>query len=158
MAFHFRQNSMFQFTLNFAQSILHFVLICHLSLHSRFNFFAFNIRLWFMQHSSFRFRHSTFHKQQSSFRIFWHSTWGIALASFRIRHWTFTRWSATDGDRGHNWADPSPLKWWSRDFPVEWTRETFSTPDKPNPRQTRTWPRGYTVFEGGECCPPDCLL
>ena len=37
--------------------------VCHLSLHSRFNFFASNIQLWFMQHSSFRFRHSTFHKQ-----------------------------------------------------------------------------------------------
>ena len=64
-----------------------------------------------MQHSSFRFRHSTFHKQQSSFLIrssssvectfiFWHppfSIWplifgfrhptlGIVLASFRIQH------------------------------------------------------------------------
>ena len=36
--------------------------VFHLSLHSRFNFFASNIQLWFMQHSSFRFRHSTFHK------------------------------------------------------------------------------------------------
>ena len=69
MAFHFRQNSMFHFTLYFTQSVLQFVHVCHLSLHSRFNFFAFNIQLWFMQHSSFRFRHSTFHKQQSSFRI-----------------------------------------------------------------------------------------
>ena len=43
--------------------------VCHLSLHSRFNFFSFNIQLSFMQHSSFCFRHSTFHKQQSSFRI-----------------------------------------------------------------------------------------
>ena len=67
-----------------------------------------------MQHSSFRFRHSTFHKQQTSFRIrpsssvgctftfshptfsicplrfrFPHPTLGIVLASFRIRHSTF---------------------------------------------------------------------
>ena len=118
--------------------------VCHLSLNSRFNFFAFNIQLWFMQHSSFRFRHSTFHKQQSSFLIrssssvectfifshptfstcplsfrFRHPTLDIVLASFRIRHSTFlnstlTRWSATDGDRGLNGPDPPPLKWWSR--------------------------------------------
>ena len=67
-----------------------------------------------MQHSSLRFRHSTFHKQQSSFRIrpsssmectiiflhpifsicplsfrFRHPTLGIVLASFRIRHSSF---------------------------------------------------------------------
>ena len=67
-----------------------------------------------MQHSSLRFRHSTFHKQQSSFLIrssssvgctftfshptfsicplrfrFPHPTLGIVLASFRIRHSTF---------------------------------------------------------------------
>ena len=66
-----------------------------------------------MQHSSFRFRHSTFHKQQSSFLIrssssvectfifshptfsIWslifgirHPTLGIVLASFRIQHST----------------------------------------------------------------------
>ena len=43
--------------------------VCHLKLHSRFNVFAFSIKLWLMQHSSFRFRHSTFHKPQSSFLI-----------------------------------------------------------------------------------------
>ena len=67
-----------------------------------------------MQHSSFRFRYSTFHKQQTSFRIrpsssvggtftfshptfsicplsfrFPHPTLGIVLASFRSRHSTF---------------------------------------------------------------------
>ena len=88
--------------------------VCHLSLHSRVNFFAFNIQLRFMQHSSFRFRHSTFHKQQSGFGIlpsssvectfifshptfsicplsfrFRHPTLSIVLASFRIRHSTF---------------------------------------------------------------------
>ena len=68
MTFHFRQNSMFHFTLYFVQSIVHFLFVIS-SLHSWFNFFAFNIQLWFMQHSSFRFRHSTFHKQQSSFLI-----------------------------------------------------------------------------------------
>ena len=113
--------------------------VCHFSLHSRFNFFASNIQLSFMQHSSFRFRHSTFHKQQSSFRfrpsssvectfIFFHPTFSICPLSFRFPHptlgivlstfnfwnWTFTRWSATDGDCGLNWPDPSPLKWWSR--------------------------------------------
>ena len=176
MAFHFRQNSMFHFTLYFAQSIqsiLHFVTTCcypqarcHKKLnreceHSRFNFFALNVQLWFTQHSSFRFRHSTFpQKQQSSFRIrpsssvectfiflhptfsicplsfrFGHSTLGIVLASFRIRHWTFTRWSASDGDRGLNWHDPPPLKLWSR---VD--RETSSGVDSGDllrSRQTR---------------------
>ena len=54
MAFHFRQNSMFHFTLYFAYCILHFVFVIWVALA---------IQLWFMQHSSFRFRHSTFHKQ-----------------------------------------------------------------------------------------------
>ena len=114
LAFHFRQNSMFHFTLYFTQSVYPTFCVCHLSLHLRFNFFAFNIQLWFMQHSSLRFRHSTFHKQQSSFRIrpsssmectfiflhptfsicplsfrFRHPTLGIVLASFRIRHSSF---------------------------------------------------------------------
>ena len=91
--------------------------VCHLSLQSQFNFFAFNIQLWFMQHSSFRFRHSTFHKQQSGFGIlpsssvectfifshltfrifplsfhFRHPTLSIVLASFRIRHSTLRLW------------------------------------------------------------------
>ena len=50
-----------------------------------------------MQHSSFRFRHSTFHKQQSSFLIrssssvectfiFSHPTFSICPLSFRFRH------------------------------------------------------------------------
>ena len=98
--------------------------VCHLSLHSRFNFFAFNIQLWFMQHSSFRFRHSTFHKQQSGFGIlpsssvectfifshptfsicplsfrFRHPTLSIVLASFRIRHSTFRLWLLPAGQR-----------------------------------------------------------
>ena len=98
--------------------------VCHLSLHSRFNFFASNIQLWFTQHSSFRFRHSTFHKQQSSFRIrpsssvectfifshptfsicplsfrFRHQILGILLASFRIRYSTFRIWLLSVGQR-----------------------------------------------------------
>ena len=94
MTFHFRQNSMFHFTLYFVQSIVHFLFVIS-SLHSWFNFFAFNIQLWFMQHSSFRFRHSTFHKQQWSFLIrssssvectfiFTHPTFSICPLSFRF--------------------------------------------------------------------------
>ena len=87
---------------------------CHLSLHSRFNFFAFNIQLSFMSHSSFRFRHSIFSLSNSQvfefdFQVQWnvHSfihptfsirplsfcfpdpTLDIALASFSIRLSTF---------------------------------------------------------------------
>ena len=100
--------------------------VCHLSLNSRFNFFAFNIQLRFMQHSSFRFRHSTFHKQQSSFLIrssssvectisvcpgfkfslptseFGHCTCKFPHSTFNFSNSTLTRWSATDGDRGLN--------------------------------------------------------
>ena len=165
-ALHFRQNSIFHFTLYFTQSVLHFVHVCHLSLHSRFNFFAFNIQLWFMQHSSFRFRHSTFHKQQSSFRIrpsstvectfiFSHATFSICPLVFAsdIRLWAlYLQVSAfyiqlfelnfypLVSDR---WRSLAQLTWLtptqmvvesvesrSRDFPVEWTRESFSTPDK----------------------------
>ena len=118
--------------------------VCHLSLHSRFNFFASDIQLWFTQHSSFRFRHSTSHKQQSSFRIrssssvectfiFSHPTFsicplsfrsrhqilGIVLASFRIRHSTFRIWLLLAGQRPIEIVDTidlnhPPLKWWSR--------------------------------------------
>ena len=53
MAFHFRQNSMFHYTLYFAKSILHFV--CHLSLHFRFNFLhsTFNFDLFYIQDFAF---------------------------------------------------------------------------------------------------------
>ena len=159
MTFHFRQNSMFHFTLYFAQPILHFVFVIWVCTRDSI-FLAFIIQLRFMQHLSFAFDIQLFHKQQSSFRIrpsssvectflfshptfsicplsfrFRHPTLGFVLASFRIRHTTFRMelldgWSATDGDRGLNWLNPFPLKLWSRDFPVEWTRETFSTPDK----------------------------
>ena len=59
MAFHFRQKFNVPFYLLLC-TIYPTFCVCHLSLHSRFNFFAFKIQLWFMQHSSFRFRHSTF--------------------------------------------------------------------------------------------------
>ena len=151
--------------------------VCHLSLHSRFNFFASNIQLWFTQHSSFRFRHSTFHKQQSSFRIrptssvecsfiFSHPTFSICPLSFRFRHQvlgictckfphsafnfsdlTFTRWSATDRDRGHNWPEPPPLNWWSRvgRETSQWSRLGRSSPLPKNQtlttdRTKREWP------------------
>ena len=77
-----------------------------------------------MQHSSFRFRHSTFQKQQSGFGIlpsssvectfifshptfsicplsfrFRHPTLSIVLASFRIRHSTFRLWLLPAGQR-----------------------------------------------------------
>ena len=136
-----------------------------------------------MQHSSFRFRHSTFHKQQSSFRIrpsssvectficlhptfsicplsfrFWHSTFGIALASFRIRHWTFPA-----GQRAMEIVDSieltHPCSNGGRET-CQWSGLGRPSPPPINQTSTtdRTWPRGYTVFEGGECCPSDCLL
>ena len=113
MTFHFRQISMFHFTLYFAQSILHFVFVIWVCPRDSI-FLAFTIQLRFMQHLSFAFDIQLFHKQQSSFRIrpsssvectfifshptfsicplsfrFRHPTLGIVLASFRIRHTTF---------------------------------------------------------------------
>ena len=89
--------------------------VCHLQLHSRFNFFAFNIQLWLMQHSSFRSQHSTFHKQQSSFLFdFGHCTCKFPHSTLNFSNWTFTGWSASDGDRGLNWPDSPLLKWWLR--------------------------------------------
>ena len=118
-----------------------------------------------MQHSSFRFRHSTFQKQQSGFGIlpsssvectfifshptfsicplsfrFPHPTLGIVLASFRIRHSTFRIELLPAGQLPMEIVGSIDLKTpaqmvvesRSRDFPVEWTRETFSTPDKPD--------------------------
>ena len=121
-----------------------------------------------MQHSSLRFRHSTFHKQQSSFRIrpsssmectfiflhptfsicplsfrFRHPTLGIVLASFRIRHSSFGIGLLPAGERpieivgsiDLTHAPPPPhmvVESRLRDFPVEWTRENFSTPDIPD--------------------------
>ena len=142
MAFHFRQNSMFHFTLYFAQSILHFVDVIWVCtrdsffLHSTFNFhlchiqvFAFDIQLFSLSNSQvFEFDlqvqcniHSFFHPTFSICPLsfcFPHPTLNFALASFRIRHSTvrielLPRWSATDGDHGLNWPDPAPLKWWS---------------------------------------------
>ena len=104
---------MFHFILYVAKSSLHFVFVVWVCtrdssfLHSTFNFDLCNIQVS-------RSRHSTFHKQQSSFRIrtsssvkctfiflhptfsicplrfrFPHPTLGTVLASFRIRHSTF---------------------------------------------------------------------
>ena len=114
-----------------------------------------------MQHSSLRFRHSTFHKQQSSFRIrpsssvectficLHPATFSICPLSFRsdIRLWAL--YSQVSAFRvrlfllvSHRWRSraqltlPTPAQMVvesrSTDFPVEWTRETFSTPDKPD--------------------------
>ena len=58
---------MSHFTLYFTQSVYPTFCVCHLSLHLRFNFFAFNIHLWFMQHSSLHFRNST---SQSNKQVF----------------------------------------------------------------------------------------
>ena len=113
MAFHFRQNSMFHFTLYFTQSILHFVFaiwVCARDstfLHSTFNFdscniqvFAFDFQLFISTSQVFEFDlqvqwnvhsfflHPTFSICPLSFR-FRHPTLGIVLASFRIRHSSF---------------------------------------------------------------------
>ena len=137
--------------------------VCHWSLHSRFNFFPFNIQLRFMHFPVFAFDFQLFHNQQSSFRIrpsssvectfifshptfsicplsfrFRHPTLGIVLASFRIRHSTFRIELLPAGQRpmeivgSINLTHPREIVVESRskDFPVEWTRETFSTSDK----------------------------
>ena len=113
MAFHFRQNSMFHFTLYFTQSILHFVFaisVCTRDstfLHSTSNFdscniqvYAFDIQLFISNSQVFEFDlqvqwnvhfiflHPTFSICPLSFR-FRHPTLGIVLASFRIRHSSF---------------------------------------------------------------------
>ena len=76
---------------------------------------------------TFIFSHPKFSTWPLSFR-FRNPTLGIVLASFRIRHSTFRIELLLAGQRA---METHPLlKWWSRDFPVEWTRETFSTPDK----------------------------
>ena len=103
---------MFHFTLNFAQPILHSVFVIWVCTRDSI-FLAFIIQLRFM-HLSFAFDIKLFHKQQSSFRIrpsssvectfifshpafsicplsfrFRHPTLGIVIAIFRIRHATF---------------------------------------------------------------------
>ena len=195
MAFYFRQDSMFHFILYLAQSILATFCVCHLNLHSRFNFFAFNIQLWFMQHSSFRFRHSTFHKQQSSFRIrpsipvectfiFSHPAFSICLLSFRFRpptlgtvlasfciwHLTFRTWLLPAGQRPIEIVGTIDLIHpHSNDGreSVEKLPSRVDSGDLLHSRQTRRWQQiehgrspGWrcTFFEGGECCPTDCLL
>ena len=134
--------------------------VCHLSLHSRFNFFASNIQLWFTQHSSFCFRHSTFHKQQSSFRIrpsssvectfifshptfsicplsfrFPHPTLGIVLASFGIRHSTFRIEFLPAGQRAMETHPCSNGGWES----VERLPSGVDSGDLLHSRQTRRW-------------------
>ena len=65
-------------------------------------------------------------------------------STFNFLNWTFTRWSASDGDRGLNWPDLAPLKWWSR---VGRQTSQWSGFGKPSPFLTnqtsiidRTWP------------------
>ena len=145
--------------------------VCHLSLHSRFNFLhsTFNFNLCNIQ--VFAFHIQLFNKQQSSFRIrpsssvectfiFSHPTFCICPLSFCFRHptgyctckfphstfnfsnGTFTRWSATDGDRWLNWLDPSPLKWWSR---VGRETSQCSGPGRPSPLPTnQMWKDVFT--------------
>ena len=131
-----------------------------------------------MQHSSLRFRHSTFHKQQSSFRIrpsssmecaiiFLHPIFSICPLSFRFRHPTL-------GIIGLLPAGQRPIEIvGSIDLThprsnggresIERLSSGVDSGDLLHSRQTRritdrTWPRGCTAFEGGECCTTDCLL
>ena len=153
----------------------------HLKLHSRLNVFAFNIQLWLMQHSSFRFRHSTFLKQQSTFLIrssssvectfifshptfsiwplsfrFRYSTLGIVLASFRIRHSTFRIGLLPAGQQAMEIVG-------SIDLTHPCSNDGRESVDRPSSGEDSGAERGRspgfrcTVFEGGECCPTDCL-
>ena len=92
------------------------------------------------------------------------STFDIQLFEFNFNPLVSDRW--------RSWAQltlPTPAQMMvesrSRDFPVEWTKETFSTPDNPDVdtrRQQIEHGRSpgcrCTVFEGGGCCPTDCLI
>ena len=164
---------MFQFTLYFAQSILHFVFVIWVCirdstfLHPTFNFdlrniqvSAFDIQL-FISNSriqptssvecSFIFSHPTFSICPLSFR-FRHQVLGICTckfphSAFNFSDLTFTRWSATDRDRGHNWPEPPPLNWWSRvgRETSQWSRLGRSSPLPKNQTSTtdrtkREWP------------------
>ena len=130
-----------------------------------------------MQHSSLRFRHSTFHKQQSSFRIrpsssmectfiFWHPTFSICPLSFRIRHSSFGIGLLPAGQRPIEIVGSidltHPRSNGGRES-IERLPSGVDSGDLLHSRQTRritdrTWPRGCTAFEGGECCITDCLL
>ena len=100
MAFHFRLNSMFHFTLYFAQSILHFVLVIWVCtrdltvLHSTFNFdlcsiqvFAFDIQLFISSSQVFEFDLQVQWNVHSLFRIR-HLTFVLYVFAFHTRLWT----------------------------------------------------------------------
>ena len=109
--------------------------------------FKFSLPTTDFGHCTCKFPHSTFNFLEFNFN---------PLVSDRWRSWAQLTW-------------PTPAQMVvesrSRDFPVEWTKETFSTPDNPDVdtrRQQiehgRSPPRRCTVFEGGECCPTDGLI
>ena len=76
--------------------------------------------------------------------VFGHCTCKFPHSTFNFSNSTLTRWSATDGDRGLNWPDPPPFKWWSR---VGRETSQWSGLGRPSPLPTnqtlttyRTWP------------------
>ena len=106
---------------------------------STFNFFIinsqvfeFDLQVQWNVHSFFRIQHLSF-KFSLPTSDFGHCTCKFPYSTFNFSNWTFTRWSATDGDRGLNWPNPPPLKWWSRVG-----RETFqwSGLGRPSPLPT----------------------
>ena len=70
------------------------------------------------------------HLASSDFR---HCTCNFPHSTFNFSHWTFTRWSATDGDRGLDWLDLPLLKWRSR---VGRETSHWSGLDRPPPLST----------------------
>ena len=151
MALHFPQNSMFHFTLYFTQSVLHFVFVIWVCtrdstfLHSTFNFdlcniqvFAFDIQLFISNSQVFEFD-----LQVSICPLVFASDirlWALYLqvSAFDIQLFELNFYPLVS-DR---WRSLAQLTWLtpaqmvvesrSRDFPVEWTRESFSPPDKPD--------------------------
>lgn len=98
-----------------------------------------------IQHLSFKFWLPT--------SDFGYCTFKFSRSTFNFSNWTFTRWLVTEGDRGRNRPKLPLLKRWTigtREFPVEWTRETFlhSPPDQTSPTGRR-WPS--SLVQWGVC-------
>ena len=189
---YFCQNSMFRFTLNFAQPILHFVFISwvctrdSIFLHYIFNFdlcniplFAFDIQRFQKQQSSFWIRpsssvectfifsHPTFSICPLSFRFrdFGHCTWKFSHSKFKFSKWTFTRCQRPMDIVGSINLTQSRSNCGRES--VERLPSGVNSGDLIHSRQTRRRQQiehgrspGWrcTIFEGGGCCPTDCLL
>ena len=128
---------------------------------------SFRIRPSSSMECTFIFLHPTFSICPLSFR-FRHPTSGSVLASFRIRHSSFGIGLLPAGQRSIEIVGSidltHPCSNCGRES-IEGLPNGVDSGDLLHSRQTktrritdRTWPRGCTAFEGGECCTTDCLL